>query len=78
MENALDAEKVKDKIVVCLRGTNGRVVKGAEAARAGASGMILCNSISDTSLNEDPHLLPAAHINYTDALILFAYLNSTK
>ncbi|KAA8537257.1 hypothetical protein F0562_027056 [Nyssa sinensis] len=74
----LDPEKVKGKILACLRGENARVDKGQQAALAGAVGMILCND--ESSGNEiiaDPHVLPASHINYTDGVAVFAYINST-
>lgn len=79
MQGSLDPEKVKGKILVCLRGVNGRVEKGHAAALAGAAGMILCNALSDgNGLIADPHVLPTSHINYTAGLAVFAYLNSTR
>lgn len=70
---------MKGKILVCLRGVNGRVEKGQAAALAGAAGMILCNALSDgNDLISDPHVLPTSHINYTAGLAVFAYLNSTR
>ncbi|CAK9177165.1 unnamed protein product [Ilex paraguariensis] len=75
----LDPEKVKGKILVCLRGQNARVDKGEQAYLAGAAGMILCND--ESSGNEiiaDPHVLPASHLNYTDGLAVYAYINSTS
>ncbi|KAL6991312.1 hypothetical protein U1Q18_009429 [Sarracenia purpurea var. burkii] len=78
-EGTLDPQKVKGKILVCLRGDIARVKKGQQAALAGAAGMILCNAKSDgNDIIADPHVLPASHINYTDGLALFAYMNSTK
>ncbi|KAI8556333.1 hypothetical protein RHMOL_Rhmol05G0244700 [Rhododendron molle] len=78
-EGTLDPKKVKGKILVCLRGDNGRLEKGMVAALAGAVGMILCNDESDgNEIIADPHYLPASHINYTDGLVVYAYLNSTK
>lgn len=62
-------------IVVCDRGGNGRVEKGANVAALGAEGMILANnSGSGTSLNGDAHALPAAHITYADGVALKAYM----
>lgn len=70
---------MKGKILVCLRGINGRLEKGQAAALAGAAGMILCNDLADgNDLIADPHVLPATHINYTAGLAVFAYLNSTR
>ncbi|XP_010252985.1 PREDICTED: subtilisin-like protease SBT5.4 [Nelumbo nucifera] len=75
----LDPEKVKGKILACLRGVNGRVQKGIQAALAGAVGMILANDeINGNEIIVDTHVLPAAHIIYKDGLDLFAYINSTK
>ncbi|KAI3456612.1 hypothetical protein Pfo_013275 [Paulownia fortunei] len=78
-DETLNSKKVKGKIVVCLRGENARVEKGLEAARAGAAGMILCNDeASGNEIIADPHFLPATHINYTDGLIVFAYVNTSN
>ncbi|KAK7400076.1 hypothetical protein VNO78_11276 [Psophocarpus tetragonolobus] len=74
----LDPEKVKGKIVLCLRGLNARVDKGEQALLAGAVGMVLANDI--TTGNEilaDAHVLPASHLNFTDGRALFNYINST-
>ncbi|KAK2388402.1 subtilisin protease SBT5.4 [Trifolium repens] len=75
----LDPNKVKGKIVLCLRGINARVDKGEQALLAGAVGMVLANDI--TTANEilaDPHVLPASHINFSDGVEVFNYINSTK
>ncbi|WCJ37334.1 Subtilase family protein [Euphorbia peplus] len=77
-DGSLDAKKAKGKILVCLRGINGRVQKGEEAAKAGAVGMVLVNDkSSQNEILADPHLLPASHLNYSDGLSIFAYINST-
>ncbi|KAE8726867.1 Subtilisin-like protease SBT5.3 [Hibiscus syriacus] len=76
---SLDPKKVKGKILVCLRGENTRTDKGRQALLAGAVGMILAND--EKSRNEiiaDSHLLPATHLNFTDGLSVYAYVNSTK
>ncbi|KAI3996726.1 hypothetical protein MKX01_041026 [Papaver californicum] len=79
LAGSLDPKKVKGKILSCLRGINGRVEKGVVALQAGAVGMILANDIlSGNEIVADPHVLPSAHINYTDGLTLFSYINSTK
>ncbi|KAI3457048.1 hypothetical protein Pfo_013711 [Paulownia fortunei] len=75
----LDPEKVKGKILVCLRGENARVDKGEQAALAGAVGMVLANNqVSGNEILADPHVLPASQINYTDGLALFSYISSTR
>ncbi|KAL6137073.1 hypothetical protein ACLB2K_062368 [Fragaria x ananassa] len=75
----LDPEKVKGKILACLRGDNARVDKGGQALLAGAVGMILANDeVNGNEIISDPHVLPAAHINFTDGALVFAYINATK
>lgn len=76
---ALDRKKVKGKILICLRGDNGRVEKGQQALLAGAAGMILANDQkSGDELLADTHVLPASHINYKDGQSICAYFNSTR
>ncbi|XP_057763822.1 subtilisin-like protease SBT5.3 [Salvia miltiorrhiza] len=75
----LDPRKAKGKIVVCLRGDNARVDKGEQAALAGAVGMVLANNeASGNEILADPHVLPASHINFSDGVALFSYINSTR
>jgi subtilisin family serine protease len=51
------------EIVVCDRGTYGRIEKGKNLQLAGAGGMILANTEEDgESLRSDEHCLPAIHI----------------
>ncbi|CAI8597884.1 unnamed protein product [Vicia faba] len=75
----LDPNKVKGKIVLCLRGINARVDKGEQALQAGAVGMVLANDIiTGNEIIADPHVLPASHINFSDGLKVFNYVNSSK
>lgn len=75
----LDPKKVKGKILVCLRGVNSRVDKGLKAAQAGAVGMVLANdAVTQNEILADAHVLPAAHISYSDGVSVFSYINSTK
>ncbi|KAH7684213.1 Tripeptidyl-peptidase II protein [Dioscorea alata] len=77
--NSLDPDKVKGKIVVCLRGINARVEKGEAVHLAGGAGMVLANDKSTgDEIIADAHVLPATHISYSDGVYLFTYLNSTK
>ncbi|KAK4748046.1 hypothetical protein SAY87_014632 [Trapa incisa] len=79
LPGTLDSGKAAGKIVVCLRGRNGRVDKGRNVALAGGVGMILCNDIaSGNEIISDPHVIPATHINYEDGNVVFAYVNKTK
>ena len=74
----LDPEKVKGKILACLRGDNARVDKGEQSLLAGAVGMILANDeVNGNEIISDPHVLPAAQINFTDGALVFAYINET-
>ncbi|PNY01875.1 subtilisin-like protease-like protein, partial [Trifolium pratense] len=78
-EGSLDPHKAKGKIVVCLRGESSRVEKGMQASKAGAIGMVLVNdAASGGEVIADPHVLPATHINFTEGVNIFSYINSTK
>ncbi|XP_074587082.1 subtilisin-like protease SBT5.3 [Curcuma longa] len=76
---SLDPGKAKGKIVVCLRGITARAEKGEAVYQAGGVGMVLANDVDNgNEIIADAHVLPATHINYTDGLFLFSYLNSTQ
>ncbi|KAF8690063.1 hypothetical protein HU200_041424 [Digitaria exilis] len=67
----LDPKKVAGKIVVCERGNNARVEKGAAVKLAGGAGMILANTEeSGEELIADSHLVPATMVgqNYGDKI----------
>jgi subtilisin family serine protease len=65
------------QIVVCDRGTYGRVEKGQNVLNAGGGGMVLVNDqLSAASLNADGHVLPAVHISYADGTVLKTWLSS--
>ncbi|CAH9117276.1 unnamed protein product [Cuscuta epithymum] len=79
LNGTLDPIKVKGRILVCLRGGNGRVEKSHEAALAGAAGMILANDKSSgNEIVSDAHFIPATHVTYKDGLAIFSYLNKTR
>ncbi len=64
------------QIVICDRGTNGRVEKGQNVLDAGGGGMILANDAPNgDSLIADTHVLPAVHIGYNAGNILKAWVN---
>lgn len=70
---------MKGKIVVCVRGDNGRVEKGEKVLEAGGAGMILCNDkASGNEISADPHVLPASQLTYRDSVEVLAYINSSK
>ncbi|XP_057871600.2 subtilisin-like protease SBT1.5 [Cryptomeria japonica] len=79
MEGSLDPKMVKGKIVVCDRGNNPRVAKGAEVKRAGGVGMILANSESDgEGLVADAHVLPTSAVGAKEAELIRKYIATTK
>ncbi|KAK4437528.1 Subtilisin-like protease SBT5.4 [Sesamum alatum] len=75
---SLDPDKVKGKILVCLDGRISTTLKGDTAAKAGAIGMIICNHATASDIFLDHHVLHTVHLNYTDGLAIYAYMNSTK
>lgn len=77
--NSLDPEKVKGKIVACMRGVNPRVEKGTVVKYAGGVGLILLNQPTDADeVVSDPHVLPATHVNAADANSILAYINQSR
>lgn len=59
------------EIIVCDRGTYGRVEKGANVAFSGGGGYVLANDeASGGSLVGDAHALPGVHITYEDGVVL--------
>ena len=79
LPGSLSPEKVKGKIVMCMRGLGMRVEKGQEVKRAGGVGFVLGNSPANgNELACDAHLLPATAVGYDDAVKILKYINSTK
>jgi len=65
------AGSLTGQVVVCGRGTNGRVEKGYNASLGGAAGMILYNPTA-SDLETDNHFLPAIHLEGpNDELLAF-------
>ncbi|XP_019096193.1 PREDICTED: subtilisin-like protease SBT5.3 isoform X1 [Camelina sativa] len=76
---SLDPKKAKGKILVCLRGQNGRVEKGRAVALAGGVGMVLENTnVTGNDLTADPHVLPATQLTSKDSLAVSRYVSQTK
>jgi subtilisin family serine protease len=74
-ENPFPPGTFDGEIVVCDRGTYGRVAKGANVKAGGAGGMVLVNdAASGDSLIADLHVLPAVHITFDDGAVLEAWL----
>ncbi|KAK6783950.1 hypothetical protein RDI58_017404 [Solanum bulbocastanum] len=49
------------------------------ATNAGGAGMILVNDeLQGFTVSAEPHVVPAAHVSYTDGLKIISYMNSTS
>lgn len=68
----LDPAVVTGKVVLCLRGGNGRTDKSLAVRQAGGVGMILYNN-PDNSVNADYHFVPTVHVNSAAGLAIKAY-----
>ncbi|KAF3434691.1 hypothetical protein FNV43_RR21776 [Rhamnella rubrinervis] len=78
MENSLDPNLVRGKIVICDRGSSARVAKGLVVKKAGGVGMILANGASNgEGLVGDAHLIPACAVGSDEADAVKAYVSST-
>jgi subtilisin family serine protease len=67
---------VNGQIVVCDRGTNGRIEKGANVLAGGAGGYVLANTAAQgESVSADPHVLPAVHLGAAASDELRAWLS---
>ncbi len=67
----LDPAKVKDKIVVCDRGSNARVDKSQEVKNKGGIGMILADN--GAGLVVDNHAVPTIHLPVVYSAAVHAY-----
>ena len=68
------------EIVICERGSYGRVAKGQTVADGGAGGYVLAQPDEfgggPGSLSPDPHVIPAVHIDYYTYQDLLAYFTA--
>ncbi|KAJ0040575.1 hypothetical protein Pint_27940 [Pistacia integerrima] len=77
MMGTLIPEKVSGKVVLCDRGVNPRVQKGAVVKEAGGLGMVLANTEANgEELVADAHLLPATAVGQTYGDAIKKYLFS--
>jgi subtilisin family serine protease len=65
---------IDGEIVLCKRGTNGRIDKGREVFENGGAGMVLYNAVDPQEIVTDNHFLPAIHIINPDGLAVKAYI----
>jgi subtilisin family serine protease len=76
--DSLNPELVKGKIVVCMRGVNGRVAKGAVVQEAGGFGMVLSNTPTDgEGLLADSHVIPATLVGAKAGAVITDYIKSS-
>ena len=73
--NPFSAGTFDGEIVVCDRGINARVDKGANVLAGGAGGMVLVNTDPSQNVVADTHYLPAVHLNSADGDVLKAWLS---
>ena len=75
--NPFPAGTFHGEIVVCDRGTYGRVEKGQNVQEGGAGGFVLLNDEpSGDSLIADAYTLPGVHLTYAQGLVLKPWLAS--
>ena len=71
------ANQFHGEIVVCDRGQVKRRDKGQNVKDAGGGGMVLANTENEGyGIVSDPHVIPAVHITYLDAVALKDWLNN--
>ncbi|KAL6614581.1 hypothetical protein ACP70R_036851 [Stipagrostis hirtigluma subsp. patula] len=79
LPNSLSSEKVRGKIVVCLRGSGLRVEKGLEVKRAGGAAILLGNPPAyGSEVPVDAHVLPGTAVSAADARTILGYINSSS
>lgn len=77
LPRSLEPKLVRGKVVVCDRGINARVEKGAVVRDAGGVGMILANTaVSGEELVADSHLLPTVAVGRKVGDIIREYARS--
>jgi len=77
VSNPFSANTFNGEIVVCDRGTYGRIEKGFNVLQAGAAGYILANTVGQQeSIVADNHCLPATHLGNEDGSKLRTWLDS--
>ncbi|KAK4713212.1 hypothetical protein R3W88_019119 [Solanum pinnatisectum] len=77
---SLENIDVKGKIVLCVSdGNTSRIGKAHYVKNAGGAGMILVNDeLQGFTVSAEPHVVPAAHVSYTDGPKIISYMNSTS
>ncbi|PKA50969.1 Subtilisin-like protease [Apostasia shenzhenica] len=79
LPNSLASEKVKGKVVLCMRGAGLRAEKGLEVKRAAGAAMILGNGPANgDEIPADSHLLPATAVSWRNATTILEYIRSAR
>ncbi|XP_057507198.1 subtilisin-like protease SBT1.8 [Actinidia eriantha] len=77
LPGSLEPELVRGKLVLCDRGINARVEKGAVVRDAGGVGMILANTAANgEELVADSHLIPAVAVGRKVGDVIREYVRS--
>ncbi|KAA8523332.1 hypothetical protein F0562_009755 [Nyssa sinensis] len=77
LPGSLEPEFVRGKVVLCDRGINARVEKGAVVHEAGGVGMILANTAaSGEEMVADSHLIPAVAVGRKMGDLIREYVRS--
>ncbi|CAM0882507.1 unnamed protein product [Alopecurus aequalis] len=78
LPNSLSPQKVRGKIVVCLRGSGLRVGKGLEVKRAGGAAIVLGNpAMYGSEVPVDAHVLPGTAVSIANVDTILKYINSS-
>ncbi|KAK9101552.1 hypothetical protein Scep_024982 [Stephania cephalantha] len=77
LPGSLEPDRVRGKVVLCDRGINARVEKGAVVRDAGGIGMVLANTAaSGEELVADSHLIPAVAVGRKTGDLIRAYASN--
>ena len=76
LAGTLDPAKVSGKIVLCGRGSNGRVEKSFEVQRAGGVGMVLYNQTDVDNIFTDNFFVPTVMVDNTPGQAIRKWVNS--
>ncbi|WP_157581623.1 S8 family serine peptidase [Phycicoccus sp. Root563] len=77
LAGTLDPAKVTGKIVLCGRGTNGRIEKSFEVQRAGGIGMVLYNQNDVDNIFTDNFFVPTVMVDNSPGTAIRTWVNST-
>ena len=78
LSGTLEPAKVTGKIVLCGRGSNGRVEKSFEVQRAGGVGMVLYNQNDVDNIFTDNFFVPTVMVDNTPGQAIRDWTNSSR